>query len=579
MKLNLNLTLSLITIVALTGACIRNDSKSKIIGGKPVDQAYPYFVGLLEKGSSSSFCGGSLIQPDVVLTAAHCLQDQQLSLQVILRHVNNKIDINSAELREVKAIRIHEDYNPTTYANDIALIYLQGKDGDSSLSDAVIDLNSDAALPPTSMDVRVIGHGNRTSIGTIIENELYQVDTPVVANDVCRSMQGYENILDSMICTGDLFEGGKDSCQGDSGGPLLIPGVKPSLIGIVSWGEGCAQKKKPGVYTRVSTYVPWINQAITKFKNPASPLALDDIPALTQQYCYRQPKQSQSLPGNTLSVDISARTFNPQRWLLTSPNLNLDTLLSVNNHEVFDRCDVKTEAGDTFALVYSRPLGDPTGFSTVYLQWNGNLFVAGEKTTKRSYALNCKQAQGMIMFYASDENYAFMNNVESYFGNLIEAPTLDKAPDASCSEAGYELKVFNETSLGTLASIQIPGVPLKWFSMFKDSLNLSIHALQLNETKAKIEVFNNSIDDLFTWKLVCPFAFSLKDNRGNILASRTIEGQERLDMNFPDRAEAFIPKGLSRSFFLDVPNGKLGELLQTGCSVNDQFVPFTLDIP
>ena len=89
---------------------------------------------------------------------------------------------------------------------------------------------------------------------------------PLLDQQICRSNKVYgqnnQEILDGMLCAGDL-NGGMDSCYGDSGGPLTCfkDGI-PLLIGIVSWGDGCAQKNKPGVYTRVSYYVEWIDGII-----------------------------------------------------------------------------------------------------------------------------------------------------------------------------------------------------------------------------------------------------------------------------------------------------------------------------
>ncbi|KAL7886627.1 hypothetical protein AOLI_G00043480 [Acnodon oligacanthus] len=82
---------------------------------------------------------------------------------------------------------------------------------------------------------------------------------PILSDSTCRSAYPFQ-IKSSMFCAG-FMEGGKDSCQGDSGGPVVCSGV---LQGIVSWGHGCAQTNKPGVYTKVYNFVSWINTTISK---------------------------------------------------------------------------------------------------------------------------------------------------------------------------------------------------------------------------------------------------------------------------------------------------------------------------
>ena len=89
------------------------------------------------------------------------------------------------------------------------------------------------------------------------------VNIPVIDNSVCNAAESYQkSITNNMLCAGER-EGGKDSCQGDSGGPLVL-GTKNEarLIGIVSWGEGCARKDKYGVYTRVSSVYDWIYSSV-----------------------------------------------------------------------------------------------------------------------------------------------------------------------------------------------------------------------------------------------------------------------------------------------------------------------------
>lgn len=101
-----------------------------------------------------------------------------------------------------------------------------------------------------------------TTRGLLSENagklspDLQRVDVPIVGRAACQVSYGEESITDNMICAG-FAEGGKDSCSSDSGGPIVENGI---LIGVVSFGRGCAEAGFPGVYTRLGNFVDWINE-------------------------------------------------------------------------------------------------------------------------------------------------------------------------------------------------------------------------------------------------------------------------------------------------------------------------------
>ena len=99
--------------------------------------------------------------------------------------------------------------------------------------------------------------GTLSSGGSSLPTNLQKVDVPIVSRATCRSNYGTSAITDNMFCAG-LTAGGKDSCQGDSGGPIVNTSTRV-LIGLVSWGEGCAAAGKPGVYTRVAAVLSFIN--------------------------------------------------------------------------------------------------------------------------------------------------------------------------------------------------------------------------------------------------------------------------------------------------------------------------------
>jgi len=229
----------------------------RIVGGYPVAIVnHPWQVALVRGLASDrlQFCGGSLIAPNLVVTAAHCVDNH------IVSRDPSRVDIvggtgsyiSGGERIDVAAIHVHPQWNSATYDYDVAILQLR----------TTARLARPVAVEPQPLSV-----GDRpmvTGWGAVSEGgsgsfDLLGVDVPVVDTATCNHLDSYNNaITDRMFCAGEQ-EGGKDSCQGDSGGPISLgSGGTARLVGIVSWGEGCARRLKYGVYTRISAVADWI---------------------------------------------------------------------------------------------------------------------------------------------------------------------------------------------------------------------------------------------------------------------------------------------------------------------------------
>ncbi|WP_435223592.1 S1 family serine peptidase [Streptomyces sp. Tue6028] len=233
---------------------------SVVIGGYPVEiSKSPWTVALASRDRfggtrAGQFCGGVVISPSKVLTAAHCLGTDVLGTpprQVAdLKVIAGRGDLLSDSGKEiaVRDVWVNPDYDSYTNAGDYGVVTLTSPLPESS----VIRMapSGDSAYQPGT-DAEVYGWGDTTGFGTY-PHSLRAAGVQVLPDSACEAAYpgGEEGTYRSasMLCAGEAA-GGHDACQGDSGGPLVAQG---KLIGLVSWGSGCGQPGSPGVYTRVA---------------------------------------------------------------------------------------------------------------------------------------------------------------------------------------------------------------------------------------------------------------------------------------------------------------------------------------
>jgi Trypsin len=233
------------------------------------------------------------VNPDVVLTAAHCIDDTYLDPVVrITALVNYTQSVGVTgfltgfeHLRSGTSGSIHRNYDSIRIRNDIGLIYLNSPVYEVTS----VNLNDNGNMPADGDPVTVFGHG-RISNAEPPEFPYYlmEVSVPIVPFQDCNDQNSYlGGIVDqSMICAG-ASSGGKGTCHGDSGGPLIILGnsaTQDVQVGIVSFGssEGCSIVNYPSVFTRVSNYRQWIQDRICLFSN-VKPISCSSVAQPTSQ--------------------------------------------------------------------------------------------------------------------------------------------------------------------------------------------------------------------------------------------------------------------------------------------------------
>lgn len=228
---------------------------------------YPWMAALLNparsNGYDAQFCGGSLMASDVIITAAHCVEGITAADVEIAVDVLNLSTISSGQRQAVEEIIIHPDWNTNTTENDIALLILE--DGSVNAGITPISLVADGTVLSTGTDVRALGWGELEN-GTYPEL-LRTVDLDIASDPgaACGSYGGdYDPV--SMLCATRNSEGTiKDTCSGDSGGPLFtIEGGNYRLVGLTSWGNACGLANYPGIYTRLTSYLDWIESETTQ---------------------------------------------------------------------------------------------------------------------------------------------------------------------------------------------------------------------------------------------------------------------------------------------------------------------------
>lgn len=533
----------------------------KIIGGER-SNGHDFFLQLSMDGTlDRAFCGSTAIAPGVAVTAAHCVAARTRSFKLV--HGIDQDGVNTIKSFEVNAVIPHPQYNGTR--NDIALIFFD----DSNAPQAVVpvDFNRGNLSLNTNTEIRAIGRGNMTSIGTLYSSILFEAKIPFIPTATCANVPAYRGAITSAhLCAGELEEGGLDSCQGDSGGPLVaVINGRTALVGVTNFGLGCGQKGNPGVYASTAYHAQWIDQNIRKYReNEIAQSA--DISAAFASKCHIM---------DTIDEELQERGTNS----VTALNIS-SMAIATSNFSPAGRQSISSSAKKICEFKvgnnrYSATV-DFTNFGKIVVQGltNNRWYTANTSRQTDSFYQQCvSQSAGVQSIIAFGDGGGMMN-INGNTGALAEIQASQIPGDSrsvvTCKAGRYETDIKLSQSAGAILVTLKNHIndKTKYFylsgngqgSQAGNAATLSAKVKLEGQSRATLTIKNSTTSDLFTWELTCNkdfgnatankfsnrtiFYHTSDDAKGTILSGDSIE----IDLEFATADLSNLQCALNRDY-------------------------------
>lgn len=203
-------------------------------------------------------CGGSLISASWIVTAGHCVLGGDESIRAVAGTDNLK-RLGAAQTRMVTKIIPHPEFDRKIFNNDIAMMKVEPPFDINTANSQLVNticLERDTMLE--AYDIATVAGFGAKAFRKDVQTHLFKAEIAIVDHQTCDNSFEH-SITDNMICAGGMVPSKRDACTGDSGGPLMMESNERwTLIGVVSFGNDCASKGYPGIYTKVSNYYDWI---------------------------------------------------------------------------------------------------------------------------------------------------------------------------------------------------------------------------------------------------------------------------------------------------------------------------------
>lgn len=247
----------------------KHSRQKRVVGGKSAKpNSWPWQVEILNATSMQHWCGGSIIHPQYIITAGHCVDNfSPVNKQIRLGEHNNKRLEGYEEIMQAAETFVHPGYvrgsddSPGDY--DIGIIRLNKP---AMFYDRVgaVCLPDETATYTPGEECFVTGWGRERENGTVFSDVLNEVQVPLVSHETCNKNESYKGAINEHFLCAGYPAGGMDACFGDSGGPLVCQDEAGRWVvrGSVSWGVGCARPDKYGVYLDLQRMLPYIESTI-----------------------------------------------------------------------------------------------------------------------------------------------------------------------------------------------------------------------------------------------------------------------------------------------------------------------------